>query len=96
LQLADFCLFPLAASPVISPPLLAMTRLTRAGRHFYLLATAALRLLNNWESRHDFFIFIIHKNLLFTGKKATRNDLQQLECSGSSKLIWFCLLPIRQ
>jgi hypothetical protein len=52
-----------------------MTRLTRACRHFYLLA-AALRLLNNWESRHDFFIFIIHKNLLFTAKKATRNDLR--------------------
>jgi hypothetical protein len=70
LQLADFCLFPLAASPVLSPPLLAMTRLTRACRHFYLLAAAALRLLNIWDIEHDFFIFIIHKNLLFTAKKS--------------------------
>jgi len=47
-----------------------MTRLTRAGRHFYLLATAALRLLNLWDIGHDFFIFIIHINLLLTAKKS--------------------------
>jgi hypothetical protein len=76
LQLADFCLFSLAAGPVLSPPLLAMTRLTRAGRHFYLLAAAALRLLNIWDIGHDFFILIIHKNLLSTAKKAERMDLQ--------------------
>jgi len=76
LQLADFCLFSLAAGSVISPPLLAMTRLPRAGRHFYLLAAAALRLLNIWDIGHDFFIFIIHKNLLSTAKKAERIDLQ--------------------
>jgi len=47
-----------------------MTRLTRAGRHFYLLAAAALRLLNIWDIGHDFFIFIIHINLLLTAKKS--------------------------
>ncbi len=47
-----------------------MTRLTRACRHFYLLAAAALRLLNISDIGHDFFIFIIHKNLLFTAKKS--------------------------
>jgi len=55
---------------VISPPLLAMTHLTRAGRHFYLLATSALRLLNLWDIGHDFFILIIHINLLLTGRKS--------------------------
>ena len=56
-----------------------MTCLSSSCSRFYLLAAAALRLLNIWDIGHDFFIFIIHKNLLFAIKKAPRNDLRTIK-----------------